>query len=53
MKEGRKEGKRKKLMWVAAMQEARRRRRGGCQVELHTHNGCGLSVSRFPDFGEG
>ncbi|CAM6036787.1 unnamed protein product [Sphagnum compactum] len=23
---------------------------GGCRVELHTHNGCGLGVSRFPDF---
>jgi hypothetical protein len=40
-------------MWVAVMQEARRkrrRRRRGCRVELHTHNGCSLGVSRFPDF---
>ncbi|CAK9238226.1 unnamed protein product [Sphagnum jensenii] len=22
----------------------------GCRVELHTHDGCGLGVSRFPDF---
>jgi len=39
-KEGRKEGKRgvqeKELMWVAAMQEARRRRRGLSGGASHT-----------------
>jgi hypothetical protein len=49
-KEGRKE-REKELMWVA---ECKRQGGGGggggCRVELHTHNGCGLGVSRFSDF---
>jgi hypothetical protein len=45
-KEGRKEGKRKRIDVGCSNAGGG----GGCRVELHTHNGCGLGVSRFPDF---
>jgi hypothetical protein len=54
-KERREEGKRK-IIDVGCSnaggkeEEEEEEEEGGCRVELHTHNGCGLGVSRFLDF---